>query len=214
MLSLGAAYFSARAYLASGSKALLFLGSGALAYGLGPLGAWFLVLPGGTNIAITFSNTQFLVASILSFAGVIFVSTAATEQIRSVKPKPVYLLYLGILVFATSLAVAGVQGVLPLFFVPGVGGTPLRSGVLMVSVALFAVSCVGLIRLYFVSKSDIVYWYGLALGLISVGLTAYLLQRAVGGPIGWTGQLSQYTGCVCFLIAMLTATRATGARLR
>jgi PAS domain S-box-containing protein len=99
------------------------------------------------------------------------------------------------------------QGALPPFFIPGIGPTLFRQGVLGTAVALFAISSFLFMRLFFKSKSDSLYWYSLALALIAIGSCGVFLQKGVGSPIEWAGRLAQYVGTIYFLTAVLTAMR-------
>jgi hypothetical protein len=203
-------YISARGYLMTGSLSLLFLGGGMLAFGLGYLGAWAFVLPGGANIGVTIANVEFLVASILCVVGVAFISAPPAERIMSGRATVVYPVYLCVIAFGVWLTIASLQGALPTFFVPGAGGTSLRSAILGTAVGLFALSSLGVMRVYGRSRSEILYWYCIALALIAVGLTSYLLQRVIGGPIGWIGRFAQYLGSICLLIAVMISFRSKG----
>jgi len=209
LVSFLVAYISARGYLGTGSTTLVFLGGGVLAYALAYVGSSTFLFQGSSNIAFTISAIQFLVGSILNAMGVVL-ALRASEESRPVRGK-IVLLYVGVLILMVLVTVASSQGAFPPFFIPGVGSTPPRMWVLGTAVCVFALSSLGVMRLYAESKSDILYWYGLAMALIAVGLAAFFLQRVVGGPIGWVGRLAQYVGSVYFLVAVL-ATR--GARTK
>ncbi len=65
-MSFVVAYLSARGYLSTGLPNLILLGEGALDHGLAYVSSWLFLLPDGTNIVLTISAIQFLVASILN----------------------------------------------------------------------------------------------------------------------------------------------------
>ncbi len=203
------AYISLKSYLQTGSIVLLLLGSASLALGsTSILGTWLANLPGGLNAGITIVNTGGLCASIFHLAGGSLTSTSASLENGPRVRKPISLIaYAGVLSFATVFTIASLEGLVPLFFVLGVGQTPLRMAVVGSSAALFAVSSILFARLCFSSKSDTLYWYFLALGMTSVGTLAIFFGRAPGDPISWTGRAAQFLGGFYFLKAVLTAFR-------
>jgi len=213
-ISFVVAYISARSYLISGSFIPLLLGSAVLTFGSTGLVAGWLMGLGGPNVNVTIHNTGALATSIFHAVSAILAFAGATLQVSSFRKLRLTIAYLGVLVFAALLTMASLQGSIPPFFIQGVGPTLLRQAILGTAVALFALSSILFVRRYFKSKSPILYWYSLALALIAVGLSAVFLQRAVGGPIGWTGRSAQYLGCIYFLISVLTAGRGTGTKER
>src|SRR5439155_1665691 len=59
------AYISLKSYLSGGSRTILLLGSGTLAWGFASMVAgWLLGPPGGPNIGVTISNSGALVSSL------------------------------------------------------------------------------------------------------------------------------------------------------
>lgn len=208
--SLAVAYLSARGYLASGSVTLLPVGSGVLVIGCGTVvGSLIIVLPGGTNVGVMLANVGFLVGAALNTVGAAL--TAAGVSSTGLVPGRarfnVMLAYLGVLLYTGWLTIAGLQEATPLFFVQGVGPTPLRQAVLGGALALFVVSSLTFMRLYFKSKADILFWYSLALASLAVTVVAFFTLRVVGGPISWTGRIAQWLGSIYFLLAVLSTVR-------
>lgn len=209
--SYAVAYISLKSYLQNGSTILVLLGSGALAWGSASLIApWVATLPSGPNPGITISNTGALLAAILHTSSATLVSTGASPNNRQSLRKPLLVLsYGGVLAFTTIYAVASLEGLVPPFFILGVGQTLLRAVVLGTGATLFAISSLLFSRLYFSSsaKSGVLYWYFLALGLTGLGLAAVFFGRAPGDPISWTGRAAMFLGGVYFLKAVLTTFR-------
>ena len=203
------AYISLKSYLKSGSTILLLLGSAALAWGFAALiGTWGTNTSSGPNAAITIVNTGALFASVLHVASGTLTSTTASPQNGAGLRKPLSIFaYCGVIFSTTVLTIASLEGLVPLFFAPGVGQTPVRMAVLGSAAALFAVSSLLFARLYFSSKSPILYWYFLALAMTSVGLLSVFFGRAPGDPISWTGRAAQFLGGVYFLKAVLATFR-------
>lgn len=214
IIPLVVAYFSARSYVSSGSRNLLLLGCGMLAFGSGSLLAgWLIAAPGGPNVAVTIHNGGALVSAGFHTAGAILTSAGIlTDAGKRGCTLKVLLAFLGVLAFTALLTTASLLGALPPFFIQGVGPTAVRQAVLGTAMALFAFASLLFMIRYARTRSDFLYWYSLALALLAVGLSALFLQKAVGSPIGWAGRSAQYLGCIYFLIAVLTAARGARAR--
>ena len=70
---------------------------------------------------------------------------------------------------------------------------------------LFAVSSLVFMRIYFESKSDILYWYSLSLALMALGrCSGVLIGGAPDVPVQWVGRFGSYLGVVYLLISVLT----------
>ncbi|HEV2120676.1 MAG TPA: MASE3 domain-containing protein [Candidatus Bathyarchaeia archaeon] len=208
-------YVSFKSYMQNGWTFLVLMGSGALAWGSASLlSGWLSNLPSGPNAAITISNTGALVASIFHTASATWSKGPSLKKDPRVRRSVLFLAYGGVLAFTTIFAVVALEGMTPLFFVPGVGQTPLRMAVLISAIALFAASSTLFTRRYFLSgsKSSTLYWYFLALGLTGVGLAAVFFGRAPGDPISWTGRIAMFLGGTYFLKAVHTAFNGIGAR--
>lgn len=203
------AYISLKSYLQNGLAILLLLGSAALAWGFTALvGSWLTNYTSGPNVGITIVNTGALFAATFHVASGTLTSTSASPQNgRGLRRSLSLFAYGGVLFSTALLTILSLEGLVPPFFVPGVGQTPLRMAVLGSAVALFAVSSFLFARLYFSSKSGTLYWYFLALGLTSVGLAAVFFGRAPGDPIAWTGRSAMFLGGAYFLKAVLTTFR-------
>jgi hypothetical protein len=105
--------------------------------------------------------------------------------------------------------VVALLGATPAFFVPGIGSTVLRQVVVAAGLFLFAVSSILFMRLYHDSRSGILFWYSMALGLTTIGLAAFYFGRTVGDPIAWTGRIATYLGGIYSLIAIRSAIRGS-----
>ena len=206
-------YISFKSYMQNGWTFLVLMGSGALAWGsTSLLSGWLTNLPSGPNAAITISNTGALVASLFHFASTTWSKGPSLKKDPRMRRSILVLAYGGVLTFTTLLTVAALEGLTPLFFVPGVGQTTLRMAVLGSAAALFLVSSILFARRYFSSKSrsSTLYWYVLALGLTGVGIAAVFFGRAPGDPISWTGRTSMFLGGTYFLKAVHTAFKGIG----
>jgi hypothetical protein len=90
---------------------------------------------------------------------------------------------------------ADVYDLVPTFFVPGRGSTPIQEWVLGSAIALFALAA-GLFEvLYRRSPSKFIGWYSIGLALIALGLAGVFGEHQLGGLLGWTARAAHYVGC-------------------
>ena len=208
VLPITVAGFAAWAYLRSGSQRILLMGSGNMAFGLGAIAAgWLILLPDSANISVTIYNTCVLVG------GGLHLLSATLRQERTITATDrarlnLTVAYSALLGFVALFSVVTVQGLVPPFFVQGVGPTALRQVVLGSAILCYMLSAGILLNRYFQWQSAFLYWYALSLALIALGLFAVFLLKFVGNPLGWLGRVSQYWGCVFALIAVLAAMRS------
>jgi len=209
--SFAVAYLAGRAYMGSGNISLLFLGTGALAIGLSNCLSSWLVQPGRENLVITVHNCGVLLAGILHFEGAVFASSGILLGTRMKRKTYLLLAYAFVIAILLLLALFS-QKILPPFFVPSIGPTPVRQMVLGSAMILFAVTGFLFLARHRRSESDFYYWYSLALLLFAAGLLGIFLQRAMGGPIGWAGRSAQFLAGVFFFIAVLRAFKTARTR--
>ncbi len=206
-------YISFKSYMQNSWTFLVLMGSGAIAWGsTSLLSGWLTNLPSGPNAAITISNTGALVASIFHLVSATWSKGPSLKKDPRIRRSILVLAYGSVLAVTTLLTVAALEGMTPLFFVPGAGQTTLRMAVLGSAAALFLVSSILFARRYFSSRSRsrTLYWYVLALGLTGVGLAAVFFGRAPGDPISWTGRTAMFLGGTYFLKAVHTAFKGIG----
>jgi PAS domain S-box-containing protein len=201
------AYVSARSYLLNGSRTLLYLGSGLLVLSsASPIAGSLIGVPGGTNLNVTIYNTGVLATSILLFLCAISVRSKISDA-RASRKLRLTVAYSGAVLFVGLFTAAALHGVIPVFFVQGVGPTLLRQVVLGSATLLFAVCSLQSARTYVKSRISFAYWYALGLALVSIGLSAVFLQSSVGGLSGWGGRSAQYLGGIYLAIALLALRR-------
>jgi PAS domain S-box-containing protein len=209
------AYIAMRNYKATGRIQLLLLGCGVLAFGVGGVVAGFVrSIPGvGANLNVTVYNTGALIGALFHFVAALILLAGISPEVGSER-KEFWLAfgYVGSIVFMALLTVASLGGSIPPFFIQGVGPTPLRQWVLGSADILFAFSFVIFMSSYVRNGEIFLYWYSSALALTSISLTAFLIESAVGSPIGWAGRFSQYLGGMYFLAAIITAIRSAKVR--
>lgn len=135
-------------------------------------------------------------------------------QVSKYRKLVVITAYLGVLVFAALITMACLQGVIPVFFIQGIGATALRQFMLGGAIVLFATSSLLFIRLYFKSKSDVLYWYSLAMVLITESLFSWFFAKAAGSPISWAGRVAVYLSAIYFLVAILILVRGVRKKMK
>ena len=101
---------------------------------------------------------------------------------------------------------------MPVFFVQGQGGTPLRNFVLGSAVAMFALTAAMLWRVNRLSHSAFARWYGLALLLVATGLLGVMIQSVHGSWLGWTGRAAQFLGGIYMLMAAIASVCESGVQ--
>jgi PAS domain S-box-containing protein len=199
-------FLSWRSYLQRGEPGLLMLGCGALLWGIGG-SASFVVLGKGINATVTVHNSLACLAAFCHFSGVILSRRWKKSKMPGLS---LALLSTVSLVAAGLIIIMTVYGLMPVFFVQGTGGTPIRQAVLLLAIILFGHTAASLWSADQHSPFTFVRWYGTALLLLTTGLLGVLLQPAFGGLLGWVGRTAQYLGGIYMLIAVITSMRETG----
>ena len=204
------AYISLKSYLSGGSRTILLLGSGTLAWGFASMVAgWLLGPPGGPNVAVTISNSGALFASLFYIASATTTMRSGSTRDSKSRKSKLLLAYGGAVGFLVALTVFALIGATPAFFVPGAGSTLLRQVVVAAGLFMFSASSILFMRLYHDSRSGILFWYSMALALTTVGLGAFYFGRTVGDPIAWTGRIATYLGGIYSSIAIWSAIRGS-----
>lgn len=203
LVSLFIAILAGRSFLASGQPALLMLCCAMLVWATAALVAAAGNRVGNYNITI--HNLGVFVSALCHLAG-IGLTVQSRRPLRGTG---------GILALACTGALTAVgliwlatlEGWLPVFFVDGRGGTPLRDSILFLSAVIFGVSAVWLWSRYRHSGSEFLHWYALGLALVAVGTIGLMLQTVHGSILGWTARSAQYLGGVYLLIGAASAVR-------
>ncbi|HMK35999.1 MAG TPA: PAS domain S-box protein, partial [Desulfomonilaceae bacterium] len=203
------AYIAAKAYVKGGSGTTLFLGCGMLSFGLCAISAgWLIRASDGANLNVTVYNTGALLGSAFHAIGAILslVHTDYSTEVVGRRRRATTAL-VGVTLFVLCFSLAALRGLIPPFFIQGVGPTELRQGILGSSVLLYSISSVFLMAYYLKGKSDFLYWYSLCLAMLAIGLFAFFVQKMVGSPIGWLGRSANYFGGIFAIVAVLRAWR-------
>lgn len=204
LVSLGTLYLIGRSFLSSGSLGLLMLECGVVFWSLaGTVGDF--VSQGDANINVTIFNTGIMLAGLCYLTGTIL----TLGQLRALHAKCRWL-GAGIAFSLGALwlvAQAALLGWLPVFFIPGHGGTPVRYFVLISAIATFALSAGLLLSNQRAKYPSFIYWYALALLMMAVGLFGVMIQLSLGSVVNWLSRAAQWLGGAYLLAAAFESLR-------
>lgn len=182
------AYLSAKGYLLTGSLTLLLITIAFILIATVSIASgWFANF--SPNQAVTIIAIGLLLFSALQF------SSSIQASFRSVPIGPESRKVRLILACLISVSIAGVLSVLtvlnvfPAFFINGIGVTLTDQIFFATVVILLSFSSVIFLRQYLRSKSNVLYWYTLALALDAVGSFGLTLQVRFSDIVVWTGRL-------------------------
>jgi PAS domain S-box-containing protein len=196
------ALVGARSFLRSGDLGTLFLGCGTLALslfsGLSALSAFL----GYLNAASALNSLGALFFGCCHLVGI--VASRHSRSVESHRKRTLAMGYLGLLAAIFVLSGFGQLGRIPIFFVQGTGGTPIRQWVLGSTTAVIAMVTGLLWRFHQRNMPVFPYWYSVGLALLGLGLAGSLVQTTSGSLLSWCNRTAQFLGCVY----MLTGIRA------
>ncbi len=198
------AYISARSYLKTHAPVFVLIGAALLSSAAGALSFWVSAV----------SNFRTTVESMAAFESALFMLSSAVVAYRGGEPSAssgsfskVATAYAAVLLVIILVGEATYTGNFPVFFVPGVGGTPLRQGIVASAVSLEAFSVLIFFLVYRRSHVEILYWYPLAISLLALGTLDGFFAVYLGGFLSWTGRISVYLSGIYFLLAALRRPR-------
>jgi PAS domain S-box-containing protein len=197
-----------RSFLARGAPGMLLFGCGVLLWGAAGTLAPALMAH-GINVMISVHNILVCLSALCQLAGAILLLKPRTP-FREAGP-PLCVAQVAALGVAGLVAVLALGNGLPVFFVQGVGGTPLRYGVLASATVMFAGAAALLWTINRHSPTVFVRWYGRALLLVATGLFGIMIESVHGGALSWTGRAAQFLGGAYMLVAALASVRESGA---
>ena len=204
LVSLGTLYLIGRSFLALGSPGLLLLECGVVLWSMaGTVGDF--VSHGNANINVTIFNIGILLAGLCHLAGAIL--SLGPQRVLRVKA-----LWLGGgCAFALGalwlVSQAALSGWLPVFFIPGRGGTLVRYAVLISAISMFVLSAGVLKANQRAARLPFTSWYALALLTLAVGLFGIMIQLSLGSVVNWLSRIAQWLGGLYLLFAALASLR-------
>jgi PAS domain S-box-containing protein len=210
LVSVGTLILVGRSFLSTGAPGLLLLVCGVILWSLaGTVGD--LVAPTRSsmdqNINVTIFNIVILLSGLCHLSG----SLLSRRAQRSLPSRTLWLvsgcgLSLGALGLVTW---AAVRHWLPVFFIPGPGGTPVRYCVLILAIAAFAISS-ALLDGRRGDRTPFTAWYAPAMSLLAVGLFGIMIQPSLWSAINWLARTAQWLGGFYLLAAAVAAVRQKG----
>jgi PAS domain S-box-containing protein len=198
-------------YLRSGSAAVLSLCCGSLVFA-GAFLVASLLMAANLEAAVTVHNVGVLLAGACFLAGAALALTpaAGAAEPRTARRR-LALALAGALGALGAVVWGALAHVAPDFYVTGRGMTAVRQCVLGLAVAAYLVAALCFGALHRRTRSPFLFWYGLGLGLIGLGLATLVAEGAPGTALSWIGRSAQYLGALYLLGAVLGVVRSTGA---
>jgi PAS domain S-box-containing protein len=198
-----------RSYISQGTPALLLFGCGILLWGAaGTAGP--MMLAKSANFTISTHNILVWLSS-LCHLGVVLFSLKQSRPFTS-KWLTLTVAYLGVLGGIWLVIELVYQGLVPVFFIQGEGGTPVRQMLLSSAILNFTVAGSLLMVSHRNSQTAFVRWYSLSMGLIATGLFGVLLQSSHGSLLNWSARLAQLLGGAYMIVAGVASLRGTDGR--
>lgn len=195
-------YVSAKSYIKEGTPAVLLLASAVLIFGLSNIVASAVQQISG-NYSVAIGNSCILISSILQVVAGVAVSTNFLEgKLVFNRKAQVALTYVGSTLFVLAFSGLVFANLLPPFFTAS-GPTMLRQVVLGTVVLLLAVAFLIFAKQYLKSKSPGLFWYSLAVGLMSVGLFSAFETKQLGDVVTWLARATLYSASFFLLAAIL-----------
>ena len=205
ILPLAAAVLSTRHYAVTGDFALLASAcSFIILGGFSLLSGWIMPLGGNQNNTVTLHITGFLFAGIFQVIGAVyFLKQPSRTPLTPISSVRYLLIYAGITLLIGLFTMLVVLGKVPVFYDSVNGFSLLRLFVLSASICFYAAAGFVFLRIYKLTLSGYAFWFCLGLTLIAISLTCLSLAPRVGSALSWCGRISQYLGCVYFIMAFV-----------
>jgi PAS domain S-box-containing protein len=204
LVSLGTLFLVGRSFLATGAPGMLLMECGVVLWSLaGTVGD--AVSHGDQNTNVTIFNTGILLAGVCLLAGAVL----SLRPQGALRAKGLWLGAGFALALVALLLVAwGAQARwLPIFFIPGSGGTTVRYCVLISAIVMLVLSAALLHAGQRAARTPFTSWYSLALLLLAVGLSGIMIQRRLWDVVNWLSRTAQWLGGFYLLLAAIAALR-------
>jgi signal transduction histidine kinase/PAS domain-containing protein/ActR/RegA family two-component response regulator len=202
--SLLVVYLVAHGFVKSGAPGLLFLACGVLAWaGTSALSVFFG--NDDANLTVTIHNLGAALAGALHLTGALLLGRR-TWVIRSAGLVLPFALAGTTCAMILIVLVSRAQ-ILPVFFVPNLGGTWSRQAVLGAAVAMFALAAAVLATRPTLRERIFEGWYGVALGLVAMGLFGVMMVHNLADTVSWLGRAAQSLSGVYMLVAAVAGLR-------
>jgi len=192
-----------RTYLVNARTQLLAICVGMSVWGLSAL----VATVGGHvgNYNITIHNLGVAAAGLCHLAGAL-----AGQRQDSRVNSPGAALALGVAAASALVGLiwmATLERWLPVFFIDGSGSTLIRTVVLTVAVATYAVAALLTTARYRATGWRFLHWYALGLTAIACGSIGLMMQSTHGSWLGWAARCMQYLGGIYMLAGTIATSR-------
>ncbi len=203
---------AARSFLMTGSWPVLWLGGGTIAFGLAGLtGAGFLLAD--DMQAAVFAEY------LLLFMSALFNIEAVSSVIHHMEPiqskagrRNLHLqVYASVFFAVLFLVTAGVFDLVPRIFFTGDGGIILRQAIMGATALIFLTGAITMLRQFNTTRSDLFFWYSLALLLSVISCIDLLLQNGMGTPLDWLAHSARFFSGLFLLFTAMVALREAHA---
>lgn len=194
-----------RIFVDSGQPGMLMIGCAILIIAIGTVAMPVAVLR-STSCGFAIFNTSALLSALCHFTGMLITSKHRISLRRSA----VWWLAVA---YAVSAAIMGLviwltfTDRMPVFFIDGYGGTPLRSAVVFLAVMLFLLTAGILWQTNRHKESPFFYWYAQGLVLVAIGLAGSAIIVVRDSPIQWVTRFTQVFGMIYICVAVLLSLR-------
>ncbi len=206
-IGLAVAFVSAKSYIQTGAPNILLLGNAILISSLSFTVSATVLTPEipptlTANQAVIIGNVGVLISSLVLLVSAI-VTWLGTEHNPGVPKKT--MLAVSFLISIATVTVVSVFSALDLFpvFLTSSGPTLLRLVVLALTTIFYFASSVLFGWQYVRAKSQVVYWFSLALALFGTAYLAGVLTIHLGSAMTWFSRLALYLSGAFLLFALL-----------
>jgi PAS domain S-box-containing protein len=202
------AILAALGFLSTGVWAALWLGGGALGFGLASLLGSIFMLAQKTDTTVVTHNILFMIAALCNLLAAFYVLNLADPLQNQTSRRSVLIqIYSLVIAVAVFVTISAVMNVFPPFFIQGAGGTPLRQVVVALTAVVFLIGAAALFIRYYNTRASLFYWYSLALLMAAAGAFDLFLQTGLGTPLNWLGRIEQFLSSAFLLVAALVVFR-------
>ncbi len=206
---------SARSFLMTGSWPVLWLGGGTIAFGLaGLIGSGFL-LAGDMQAAVFAQYLLLFLAAMFNIEAVLSVIHRLEPLQSKAGRRNLHLqVYSSVFFAVLFLITAGILDLIPRIFTMGTGGVLLRQVMMGATALIFFTGAAAMRRRFNTTRSDLFFWYSLALLMSGIGCVDLLLQKGMGTPLDWLGHSAKFfSGLFLLATAMVALQEARANRV-
>jgi PAS domain S-box-containing protein len=213
-LPLVLAVLALRSFVEQGPRVLVLLGCGLVAPAVGGLLAGWGLMANGANYNVTVHNVGVLIGGGCHIGAAAMLLAGSPR--KAPRKRTAALIgagaYAAAALLVSAAALLTVNGLLPVFFVPGRGATMAREAVLTAAGICYLLSAALIFGLQAQTGMAFFRLYANALFLMAIGLAAVAVTTNTGSLVDWTGRAAQYTGSLYFVGALLVGSRETRRR--